>query len=439
MALDLIYLITAFVATPFLLYRAIRYNKYREGWGARLFGAVPRLDKATNGRKRVWFHAVSVGEVNLLKTIVARVKADRPNYEFVVSATSKTGYDLARKLFESECPVFYCPLDFSWSCARAMRRIQPDALVLVELELWPHLVKYASKIGARVVVINGRIGDESFKRYKLARPFLASTFRRVDLIVANDERAAAYFRALSPCPERVLVSGSIKYDGALRERSNAATRRLGELLQIAPNDVVFLAGSLQSPEESAALATYAALCDEFPQLRLIIVPRHKERFEEVARLLDESGVPVTRRSTLGDAPTGEVDQAGEAQGRKVERVVLVDTIGELGALWGLAEIAFVGGSWGKRGGQNMLEPAGYGAAVSFGPNVRNFKTIAEALVNADAAVVVNSQEEMQAFVRKALESKEYRERLGANARKLVESGQGATERALAPFFALLDE
>ena len=433
MALDLIYLATLLFAAPFLIYRAIRYNKYREGWNQRLFGAVPLLDEAPAGRKRVWFHAVSVGEVNLLKPIFARVKARRPDVEFVVSATSKTGYDLARKLFGEECPVFYCPLDFSWSCARAVKRVKPDALVLVELELWPHLIKYAAKRGAKVAIINGRIGDEAFKRYRLARRFLARTFRRIDLVVANDERAARYFKTLSPLPERVVVSGSIKYDGVQTDRGNEATRKLGELLQISESDVVFLAGSLQAPEESAALDTYKTLRGEFPQLRLIVVPRHKERFEEVARLMDASGIPWTRRSTLGDAKAGETSKAGD-----VERVVLVDTIGELGALWGLAEIAFVGGSWGKRGGQNMLEPAGYGAAVSFGPSVRNFKTIAEALLAANAAVVVNTPEEMAAFVRRCLTSQEYRETLGTNARKLVESGQGATDRALDPIFALLD-
>lgn len=415
--LDFVYLATLFFASPFLLYRAIRYRKYRDGWGAKFFGRVPRLPAPASGRRRIWLHAVSVGEVNLLKPLIAEFDATRPDWEFVVSATSKTGFELAKRLFGDRTAVFYCPLDFSWAVRAAFRRVRPDALVLVELELWPNLIAAAKKYGARVAIVNGRIGDGSFRNYRRVRRLLAPTFRRIDAIVAQDERAAGYFRELTPFPERVVVSGSIKFDGAQTDRANPTTRRLAAFAKIEPNDVVFLCGSSQSPEEAAALETFRRLEKEFPALKLIIVPRHRERFEEVAALLDASEFAWSRRSTL-------------TQTSEPRRILLVDALGELGAWWGAAQIAFVGGSWGKRGGQNMLEPAGYGAAVSFGPNVRNFRTIADALLRADAAVVVSNVDEMEAFVRRALSEPNFRDKLGGAAQNLVVENRGATRRTV---------
>ncbi|MBQ9873118.1 MAG: 3-deoxy-D-manno-octulosonic acid transferase [Thermoguttaceae bacterium] len=419
--LDLVYLLTLLVALPFLLWRSIRTGKYRDGWGQKLFGAVPKLPPVSAGKKRLWFHAVSVGEVNLLNPIVSKIERDYPDWEFVVSSTSKTGLELARKLFSEKTLVFYCPLDFSWATRRAIRRIGPSALVLVELELWPNLIRAAKKSGAKVVIINGRIGDGSFRPYRRIRKALAPTFRRIDRIVAQDEVAANYFRELTPNPERVVATGSIKFDGAKTDRDAPEIRALAELAGIRATDALYLCGSTQSPEESGAIETYRRLYREFPELKLMIVPRHKERFEEVAALLDASEFQWTRRSTLVEP----VDPSAEAS-----RIILVDALGELGRWWGTAKIAFVGGSWGNRGGQNMLEPAGYGVAVSFGPNTRNFRTIVETLLRADAAKVVANVDEATEFVRTCLLDPEYRRRLGDSARVVVSQGAGATDRAL---------
>ena len=418
MALNLIYLATLIAAAPFLLYRSIRYKKYREGWREKLLGLVPNLPSTPEGVKRVWFHAVSVGEVNLVKTLVAEIDASGRNWEFVVSSTSKAGYALAVKLFGERVPVFYCPLDFTWSVKRALRRVKPDALALVELELWPNLIKEARRYGARVVIVNGRIADGSFLWYRRVKKYFSRVFAAVDLVVAQDELAGARFRELVPDERRVVVSGSLKFDGAQTDRNNPATQRLARLAGIVDSDVVFLCGSTQSPEEEAALDVYRALRAEYPNLRLILVPRHSERFAEVAKLLDASEFKWTRRSTLTPDAT-------------CERVLLVDAIGELGAWWGTADIGFVGGSWGARGGQNMLEPAGYGVAVSFGPNTQNFRSIVEALLRARAATVVANVDEMREFVRRQLAEPDGRRALGQAARNLVLSNQGATKRTLA--------
>lgn len=433
MFIDLLYRVAIFFAAllslPYILYASIRYGKYRHGWGQKLLGAVPELPAPEKGRKRLWLHGVSVGEINLLKPIVKELKASRPDWEFVVSSTSETGYELAKSLFGGETTVFYCPLDLKFAVKRAIRRLKPNMLVLVELELWPTIVKTAAEEGVRVVIVNGRISDRSFKRYKLVKGILAPTFRKIDLVAAQDELAAGYFRELSPCPDRVLVTGSIKFDGIQTDRGNPETRRLGALAGIQPDDVVFLAGSTQETEEAGALETYRRLHKEFPKLRLVLVPRHRERFEDVARLLDDSEFSWTRRSAL----------AGGARPDDDSRILLVDAVGELGAWWGLAHIAFVGGSWGDRGGQNMLEPSGYGAAVSFGTNTKNFRKIVESLLAVDGAVVVANVDEMTGFVRRCLADEAYRTALGDAARALTLRNAGATRRTLDALAPLLGE
>lgn len=420
MFVDLLYrfviLIIAFCSLPYVLYASLRYKKYRKGWKQKLLGDVPALS-SPKGSRRLWFHGVSVGEINLLKPIIEELERSHPDWEYVVSSTSETGHELAVKLFGAKTSVFYCPLDFTFPISRTLRRLRPTDLVLVELELWPNLIRLASRRGVCVSIVNGRISDRSFKRYRLVRRALATTFRRISLIAAQDEIAARYFQALDPCPERVVVTGSVKFDGARTNRKNPETERLRELAQVGDDDVVFIAGSTQSPEEEGALEVFRRLRDARPNLKLIVVPRHRERFEEVARILDVSGIPWTRRSDLpNDQPR--------------EHVLLVDALGELGAWWGLADVAFVGGSWGDRGGQNMLEPAGYGAAVSFGGNTKNFRVISEALLKHDAAIVVRNVDELANFVERAVDDPNFRRQLGDAAQRLTLQNVGASRRTL---------
>ena len=411
--LNAVYLALLALASPWLVYRAARQGKYREGFGAKFFGAVPRRQ---GDRPCVWLHAVSVGEVNLLATLLAEIARRRPRWDCVISTTTITGYALAKRKY-SGYSVFYCPLDFSWAVRGAMRRIRPSCLVLAELELWPNLVRAAKEQGARVAVINGRLSQHSHRGYRRIRPLVARVLRQIDLIAVQNQEYAERFLDLGASPGMVQITGSMKFDGAQTDRNNSATRRLSELAGISNSDIVFLAGSTQEPEEELAIAAFRGLSAEHPQLRFVLVPRHRERFDEVARLLDTSNLPWQRRSRL------------EADGADPQaRILLVDAIGELGAWWGAAEIAFVGGSLGSRGGQNMIEPAAYGAAVSFGPNTRNFRDIVAQLLTAEAAVVVNDGAELTAFVRRALEDRPFAAALGQRARELVASQLGATAR-----------
>jgi 3-deoxy-D-manno-octulosonic-acid transferase len=248
---------------------------------------------------------------------------------------------------------------------------------------------------------------------------LRPTFQRIDLVTAQTQEYADCLRALGVRPERVHVTGSIKFDGVTTDRSNHETHQLRQLFRIADDDLVLVAGSTQDPEELAALECYQELRSEFPRLRLIVVPRHRERFDAVAQQLQQQAAELIRRSQLTASSTVGSDA-----------VILLDTIGELSACWGLADIALVGGSFGTRGGQNMLEPAAYGAAVLYGPNTSNFRDIVHLLQQNNAAITVPSLDELTSTVRSLLQNQNARTELGEAARLVVESQQGALQQTV---------
>lgn len=411
--LNLVYLLLLVVCSPWLVCAAVRKGKYREGFRAKLLGRVP----IRQGTERcVWLHAVSVGEVNLLGPLLVQLEQQHPDWVYVISTTTKTGFELAKKKYAPRT-VFYCPFDFSWAVRTAMKRIRPNLLVLAELELWPNLIWAAKKHGAKVAVVNGRLSDRSFRGYCRIRPLVARLLQSLDSIAAQNDEYADRFCQLGARPGTVQRTGSIKFDGAQTDRDNPKTRQLAELAGIRPDDIVFLAGSTQEPEEQLALEVYRGLVPAYPQLRLIVTPRHPERFQEVAELLERSGVAWQRRSRLEES-------GGDPQAR----VLLVDAIGELGAWWGTARIAFVGGSMGTRGGQNMIEPAAYGAAVSFGPHTSNFRDVVALMLQREAAVVVADREQLAAFVRRCLAEPAFADELGQRARQLVLEQLGAADK-----------
>jgi len=421
--LNLVYLLAVLAAAPWLFWQAIRKGKYRRGMAAKLLGRVPPRQSTA---ACIWLHAVSVGEVNLLGVLIEEIKRQKPQTECVVSTTTLAGMALAVRRYP-HLSVFYCPLDFSWAVRNALRRVRPDVLVLAELELWPNLVRAAGELGTRVAVVNGRLSERSFRGYRLIRPLVSRVLKQIDLVAAQNPTYARRFTALGARPQSVHVTGSMKYDGAETERNNPTTRRLRRLAGFHDEDLVFLAGSTQEPEESIVLETYQQLAPNWPKARLVVVPRHPERFDAVARLLESSGLPWQRRS--------ELDRQGP---RADSRVLLVDVVGELGAWWGTAAVAFVGGSLGNRGGQNMIEPAAYGAAVCFGPNTRNFRDIVAAMLARGAAVVVQDGGQLSQFVRHCLEDPQYARALGDRAKALVGEQLGAAGRTTRLLAALLD-
>jgi 3-deoxy-D-manno-octulosonic-acid transferase len=406
-----LYLFVALIASPWLLYKAMTTGKYRRGLWAKLTGDVPIMPPAP----RVWFHGVSVGEIHLLRPLVAEFRRQHPHWDCVISTTTDTGLAEGRKHFP-DLTVFWWPLDFSWAVSRALDRVRPILIVLAEGELWPNFLNAAKRRHIPIAVVNGRMSPRSFRRYQMLGPLLRPLLQRIDLFAMQNADYAANLHSLGVDPGRVRVSGSVKYDGVTTARDNPRTRELRRLLGVQPDDLVWVAGSTQAPEEEIALDIFRRLRQPFPSLRLILVPRQKDCFEAVATLLKKSCVPFSRRSENIEPRSP---------------VILVDTIGELGAIWGLADVAFVGGSLdGKRGGQNMLEPAAYGAAVTFGPHVWNFRADAARLVEAGGAVQVQTPQELALVVQRFLAEPTLRQQSGAKAQALVLQHQGATSRTV---------
>jgi 3-deoxy-D-manno-octulosonic-acid transferase len=426
--LDLVYLLVLLILSPWLVWRSVATGRYRRDLATKLLG---RVNVANPHRKPVaWFHAVSVGEVNLLGTLVPAFRRRHPDWLVVVSSTTDTGLAEARRRFP-DLTVIAWPFDFSWAVAAALDAVKPALVVLTESEMWPNFLAAAGRRDVPVVVVNARMSPRSFARLRrfagLARRVL---FAHVTRFAVQEQQYAERLRLLGVAEAKLAVTGSIKYDGALKDRETPETERLRNMLSLSRDAersaLVWLAGSTHAPEESVVLAAFARLRERFPHLRLILVPRHPDRFEEVARLVEQSGLPFVRRSRIAE-PLPEIPA-----------VVLLDTVGELGATWGLADLGFTGGSLdGKRGGQSMIEPAGYGVPCVFGPHVWNFRDAAKRLVEVGGAVMVADAAELERELARLVADAGLRERMGTAARELVRRQQGATARTLDVIDALL--
>lgn len=417
--LDLIYVVLLTAASPWLIYRSWRTGRYREGWAQKVMGRAPRR---VSRRPCIWFHAVSVGEVLLLRPLIASLARRRPDWEVVISTTTATGLAVARRTYP-EHVTFYAPLDFSWAVRRAVARVRPNVLALVELELWPNLVRAAKQAGARVAIVNGRLSRRSHSGYRKLRIPLSATLHRLDAVTAQSDEYAERFRDLGIPGPRVRVTGSVKYDGLETNRDNPRTLQLRRDLRLDPRELVFVAGSTMDGEDRAAWEAYRDARRAHPTLRLILVPRHPERCQRVTAWLRERGESVQLRS---EGPLPSTLSGGSPP------VVLIDTVGELGAVWGLADVAFVGGSLlPGRNGQNMMEPAAFGASVLFGRYTSNFREAVEGLLARDGARQVADAAELSRALREDLDDPEAASARGQAARAFVLAQIGASERTLA--------
>ena len=460
--LNLVYCGLLLLFSPVILFRAVWQGKYRQGWGEKFFG---RVEVRASTGPAIWLHAVSVGEVLVLRTLLPPLREKLPGCEFWISTTTHTGRAVAVEKYP-DCRVIYFPLDFTWAVRNALKRVRPSLIVLVELELWPNFIREAAAQSIPLVLINGRMSEKSFRGYRRIRPLMAGLWRGFARIAVQTDEYRRRLEELGAPRDRLSVTGSTKFDGLETDRGNARTSEIRSGFGIRADETIFIAGSTQAPEESFAIETYLALRERYPALRLVLVPRHQERFVEVAALVQSRGLPLLRRSVLKAArlrephPSGPLTPAlsptvepspkspshvGE-RGQRVESLVscetssppelhppilLLDTLGELGAAWGLADIAFVGGSLTPRGGQNMIEPAAYAAAVLFGPNTANFRQVVELLLSEQAARVVHTPEELTKVVREFLENQNLARQLGETAQRLVLQQQGATARTVA--------
>jgi 3-deoxy-D-manno-octulosonic-acid transferase len=417
------------LGAPYWLVRMATSGRYRTGLPGRL-GRVPRgLRAAVIGRQVVWVHAVSVGEVLAAARLVTELEAELEaqlgrGWTIVVSTTTATGQALARERFGAE-RVFFYPLDLRWAVRAYLKTLKPKMVVLMESELWPRLIDECAGIGTPVVVANARISDRSFPRYlrlrRLWRPFL----EMISLFLAQSSETAERLVQIGAPAERVTVMGNLKYDVQAREASQM-TRRIGSLLGQAR---LIVAGSTLPGEEEALLAAWPAIQRAYPDAALLIAPRHPDRFEEVFGLIRKSGAPFFRCSQLLQAT--ETIPGGT--------VLLLDTIGDLASMYGIATVAFVGGSLVAKGGHNPLEPAQFGVPVVMGSSYENFREVVERMREEDGILIIRSRQELDAAVIDLLTNRAKAAAIGERGREVFDAQAGATARTVQAMLALLEE
>jgi 3-deoxy-D-manno-octulosonic-acid transferase len=417
LALAVVFLLSA----PYWLYQVVRHGKYRRGFAERI-GKVPaRLGAVANSGRVIWIHAVSVGEVLAVSGLIEQLRRNMREYRVVVSTTTDTGQELARKRFGQES-VFYFPMDFAFAIRPYLQMLRPELVVLAETEFWPNFLRLAPASGARLAVVNGRISDRSWQRYQRYRWALRRMLAPVDLFLAQTEQDASRLQFIGADPARVHVSGNLKFDVSL-PLPPPIVARLRQSLGAEGAGPVLVCGSTVEDEEALLLRAFENVRVSHPRAVMILAPRHPERFDAVAELLQQMGISTHRRSKWEGEPL-----AGG--------VLLVDTIGELASLYGLGDIAFVGGSLVPRGGHNIIEPAQHGVAIVTGNHTENFRDIVGLFQRRDA-VRIAGLAELPLTLMHLLANHAERMALGRRAKETIESQTGATTRTLEALNTLL--
>ena len=412
------------VGAPYWLLRMATSGKYRAGLAGRL-GIIPDgLRKAVAGRQVIWIHAVSVGEVMAATQLIRELRVALPGWVVAVSTTTATGQRLAKERLP-ESPVFYLPLDFAVVIRRYLHVLHPNLLILMESELWPNLIQQCACSGVPVAVVNARISDRSLPRYlrlrRLWRPLLA----QISLYLPQSEENAARLLRIGAPPDRVRVTGNLKYD----VRATGVTALMEEMrVQLPEGAPVVVCGSTLEGEETVLLEAWPAVIALEPRAVMVLAPRHPDRFAAVAALVNSSGFAMQRASGFRERPVAI--EPGS--------IFLLDTIGDLASVYALGAVAFVGGSLISAGGHNPLEPAQFGVPVMMGPSFENFREIVDAMVLHDSIRVVTPGGFSDALVA-MLRSRNEALAMGERGRSFFEARAGATARTVQSVLELMQE
>ena len=421
---SLIYTLVFILMLPLFGLSAIFRGKHAAGFFQRL-GFLPKF--TPDKRPVIWLHCVSVGETNAARPLVEALRTSLPDHRLIVSTVTRTGQKLARTIFAetAEC-VFYVPFDWKFTVRRALHRFKPAMLLLMETEIWFNLIRETNKSGARVAIVNGRLSTRSFTRYGYLKKFMRRVLGYLDLALMQENADATRLMALGIRASKVRVTGNLKFDHDLDENENAVSFELRERFGITADAPLIIAASTHSPEEKwlteAFKNVWKSSGANLP--RLMIAPRHPERFTEVAEIIKSTGFTWVRRSEM----ESDRDQSAE--------IILLDTIGELRAIYPLAEIVFVGGSLIPHGGQSIFEPAADGKAIVTGPHTVNFDAAVKEFLDKDALVQIKSVSDKDASVKIAavfdelLSNAEKRTMLGANALEVMKHNRGAAIRTV---------
>ncbi|MGH9335615.1 MAG: 3-deoxy-D-manno-octulosonic acid transferase [Vicinamibacteria bacterium] len=401
------------LSIPYFLYRSRREPALGASLRERFRGASVNPE----GERSIWIHAVSVGEVIAAAILVPRLKEAYPRTRLALSVTTPTGRRVAEERLTGVDDLFYCPFDLAFLVRRTMARVRPKALIVIETEIWPNLLREARRAGAVTMLVNGRISDRSFPGYLRIRFFLRRYLREFDRFLMQDDTYARRIAEIGATERLVRVTGSLKFDAPLNGSAPRSARLTPEGRRI------LIGGSTLDPEERILLSVFERLRRSTPGLFLVLAPRHVPRFDEVYELARSRGLTIARRSRGESA--GGVD------------VLLLDTLGELASIYAEADIVFVGGSLASWGGHNIIEPASLGKPVLFGPHMHNFADIARLFLENDAAVQVKDEDDLERALRELLARPERCGELSKKALDVVSENRGAATRSVAELKALL--
>jgi 3-deoxy-D-manno-octulosonic-acid transferase len=410
----------------------LRREKYASGFGERMGNYPPFV---RDSRPVIWLHCVSVGETNAARPLVEEIKTSFPNHQLVVSTTTKTGQDLAKKVFGGKADaIVYFPFDFKFSVRRAIKHFKPSLVLLMETEIWPRFIYEVKQAGAKISIVNGRLSERSASRYSFVRSFISNVLANVDLALMQGTADAKRLISLGMSEAKVSVTGNIKFDLGLDEVEHRVTDLLRERFAIDGTRPLIVAASTHEPEERYALEAFCSVAvNANPTPRLLIAPRHPERFDSVAKLIEQfRRDPVNEWREFSFARrTGE-----ESDTDNYADVILLDTVGELRAVYPLAGIVFVGGSLISHGGQSILEPAAAGKAIITGPHTHNFADAVKifrangALIQLEAGPEISTVDRLFDAISDLLEDGSMRDELGRKARSVMETNRGATRRTI---------
>lgn len=417
------------IVAPFYLWRYRRAAFLRDSWRERL-GYLP-AHFCQPERGAVWVHAVSVGETLAVSGLVQALHQQYPGRKIFISHATPTGREIGEKTLPEVAGRFYLPLDWDRCVRRALNSIKPGLLLIVETELWPHLIRAAHQSGARIALVNARLSDRSFPGYRLFRLFMRRVLANVDRVFTQTPRDAERFCAIGAVVSRVISAGNLKFDAQPAEDALFPTL-LKRSLELAGRQPVLVAASTMPGEEELVLRAWQGIQRACPPGLLILAPRHPARFEAVAQLLATHRANFLRRTALPEAVT-ELPRALASPA-----ILLLDSLGELAGVLQVAEAVFVGGSLVPTGGHNLLEAAQWGKPVIFGPHMQNFRDAAELFLRAGAAIRVRGWEELAPEATRLFQDKERCRAMGAAGRQVVQQGSGATERILDGLAGLLD-
>ncbi|MFN3967084.1 MAG: 3-deoxy-D-manno-octulosonic acid transferase [Endomicrobiia bacterium] len=394
---NLILIFLFFLFLPFfIIKRFFSSSLIRKEWLQR-FGCIESFQR---NNKFIWIHCSSVGELNLSREFIKKLKNSLSGYKLVLSLMTPTGYSLAQRLNLPVEKIFYIPLDFWLFVRRALKRIYPEMLILVETEIWPNLISWAKRLGVKIVIVNGRISNKSFKFYKIFGFLFRNVFEKIDLFLMREKTDLERAIKLGASRDKVFYTGNMKFDFVLQNSLPVVTKRD---FGFSEKDKIFVAGSIREGEEDLIIEAYSELRKKFSELKLIIAPRHLNRVNVIKKLLENRNMSS-------------------------EDYFIIDTFGVLTNAYSIGDVIFVGGSLFPYGGQNIIEPASFGKPVVFGPYIENFREPAEILKKYGGGIQVRNVKELIERADAILSDCEFSKKLGQNARNAVLSMSGATDR-----------